>query len=453
MSKTIKIKKGLDICLKGAPLQQTIDATSIEDYAVKPTDFIGMTPKLMVKEGDAVKAGTPLMYDKQNEGIRVSSPVSGTVKAIVRGEKRAILAVIITSDGKHESEQFTATDPTKLGKEEIINVLRNAGVLSLLRQRPFGTAANPDALPKAIFVSGFDSAPLAVDYEYMLQGRDADLQCGFTALSRIAKVHLSLNPTKNSAKWESLKNVEIHHFEGKHPAGLVGTQIAMIDPINKGEIVWTINIQDVATLGHLFATGEYCPVKMIALAGPVVNNPQYYKVYAGAQLCKATQTVTASNVRFISGNVLSGSTIAKDGFLGYYDNQVSVLEEGNKYDFMGWLMPGLKKYSASHTFLSGFFSGCKCGKKFLEGREINTGLHGSVRPLVVTGQYEKVMPLNIYPMQLIKACIIGDIDLMENLGIYEVEPEDFALCEFVDTSKTEIQTIIREGLEKIRKDS
>lgn len=453
MSKTIKIKKGLDICLKGAAQQTVVDATSIEDYAVKPTDFIGMTPKLMVKEGDAVKAGSPLLHDKQNEEVILSSPVSGTVKAIVRGEKRAIQAVVIASDGKHESVAFAAADPSKLGKEEVVNLLRSAGALSMLRQRPFGTAADPKAQPKAIFVSGFDSAPLAVDYEFMLQGKDEDLQNGFTALSRIAKVHLSLDTQRNSARWEGMKNVELHHFEGKHPAGLVGTQIAKIDPINKGEVVWTINIQDVAIIGRLVAKGEYRPEKMVALAGPVVEDPKYYKIFAGAQLNEVTKSVKAENVRFISGNVLSGTKVEKDGFMGYYDSEISVLEEGNKYDFMGWLMPGLKKYSASHTFLSGFFSGCKCGKKFLEGREVNTGLHGSVRPLVVTGQYEKVMPLDIYPMQLIKACIVGDIDLMENLGIYEVEPEDFALCEFVDTSKTEIQAIIREGLEKIRKDS
>lgn len=453
MSKTIKIKKGLDICLKGSPLQKMADATSIEEYAVKPTDFVGMTPKLMVKEGDAVKAGSPLMHDKQNEGIVLSSPVSGTVKAVVRGEKRAIMAVVIASDGKHESEQFTVAEPAKLGKEEVINELRAAGALSLLRQRPFGTVANPEVMPKAIFVSGFDSAPLGVDYDYMLQGREDDLQFGMTALSRIAKVYLGLKPSQKEGKLAQLRNVEVNYFEGKHPAGLVGTQIAKLDPINKGEVVWTINIQDVAILGHIFAAGEYRPLKMVALAGPVVENPQYFQVYAGARMSEVTKNVKAENVRFVSGNVLSGAKIEKDGFIGYYDCEVSVLEEGNKYDFMGWLMPGFKKYSASRTFLSGFFKGCKCGKKFLEGREVNTGLHGSVRPLVVTGQYEEVMPLDIYPMQLIKACIVGDIDLMENLGIYEVEPEDFALCEFVDTSKTEIQAIIREGLEKIRKDS
>lgn len=453
MSKTIKIKKGLDICLKGAPLQKVTDATSIEDYAVKPTDFVGMTPKLMVKEGDAVKAGTPLIHDKKNERILLSSPVSGTVKAVVRGEKRALMAVVVASDGKHESEQFSVADPAKLGKEEVINELCAAGALSLMRQRPFGTAADPEVQPKAIFVSGFDSAPLAVDYDYMLQGRESDLQCGFTALSRIAKVYLGLKPAQNAGVLSGMKNVEINYFEGKHPAGLIGTQIAMTDPINKGEAVWTLNIQDVAIIGHLFAAGEYRPLKMGALAGPVVEDPQYYQVYAGAQLSQISQSVKHDNVRFISGNVLSGTTVEKDGFLGYYDSEVSVLEEGNKYDFMGWLLPGFKKYSAGRTFLSGFFNGCSCGRKFLEGREVNTGLHGSVRPLVVTGQYEKVMPLDIYPMQLIKACIVGDIDLMENLGIYEVEPEDFALCEFVDTSKTEIQTIIREGLEKIRKDS
>lgn len=451
MSKTIRIKKGLDLCIKGSAQLQTADATSIQDYAVKPTDFIGVTPKLLVKEGDAVKAGSPLFYDKNNDAIRFCSPVSGTVKAVVRGEKRVLLAVVVASDGNHTSETF---DVAKLGREEIINTMLASGVWTLLRQRPYGIVADPKAKAKAIFVSAFDSNPLAPDYDYMLAGREADFQKGLDVLAKIAKVHLSYNPQMNkSSMFTAAKNVELHQFEGKHPAGLVGTQIAMIDPINKGEAVWTVNAQDVAIIGHLFATGEYRPEKLVALAGPVVDDPKYYKIFAGANLLSITSAVTTNNVRFISGSVLSGSKIEKDGFIGYYDSYVSVIEEGNKYDFMGWLLPGIKKYSFSHTFLSGFFSHCGCNKKFLESREMNTGLHGSVRPLVVTGEFEKVMPLDIYPMQLIKAAIIGDIDLMESLGIYEVEPEDFALCEFVDTSKTEIQTVIRQGLELIRNNS
>lgn len=451
MSKTIRIKKGLDLCLKGAAQLQTVDSTSIQDYAIKPTDFIGVTPKLLVKEGDTVKAGTPLFYDKNNEAIRFCSPVSGTVKAVVRGEKRKLLAVVVTSDGTHTSESF---DTSKLGREEIINTMLASGAWTLLRQRPYGIVADPAAKAKGIFISAFDSNTLAPDYDYVLKGREADFQKGLDILSKLAKVHLSYNPQLNkSSMFTAAKNVELHQFEGKHPAGLVGTQIAMIDPINKGEAVWTINVQDVAVIGHLFATGEYRPEKLIALAGPVVSDPKYFKIFAGANLQTVTSAVTTDNVRFISGSVLSGTQIEKDGFIGHYDSYVSVIEEGNKYDFMGWLLPGFKKYSVSRTFLSGFFARCASNGKSVNCREVNTGLHGSVRPHVVTGEFERVMPLDIYPMQLIKACIIGDIDLMENLGIYEVEPEDFALCEFVDTSKTEIQTVIREGLELIRNNS
>lgn len=451
MSKTIRIKKGLDICIKGSAQKQTIDATSIQDYAIKPTDFIGVTPKLLVKEGDAVKAGTPLFYNKSNERVRFCSPVSGTVKAVVRGERRAILAVVVASDGNHTSETF---DTTQLGREEIINTMLASGAWTLLKQRPYGIVADPDATPKGIFVSAFDSNPLAPDYDYMLKGREADFQKGLDVLSKLAKVHLSYNPQINtSSLFTAARNVELHQFEGKHPAGLVGTQIAMISPINKGETVWTVNAQDVAIIGHLFAAGEYRPEKLVALAGPVVDNPAYYKVFAGANLQTITGAVSAANVRFISGSVLSGTTIQNDGYLCHYDSIISVLEEGNKYDFMGWLLPGMKKYSVSRTFLSGFFSRCSCSKKYLEGREMNTGLHGSVRPQVVTGEFERVMPMDIYPMQLYKAALIGDIDLMESLGIYEVEPEDFALCEFVDTSKNEIQAAIRQGLELIRNNS
>ena len=275
MSKTIRIKKGLDIQLKGSAQEVVVDATSIQDYAVKPTDFIGVTPKMLVKEGEEVKAGTALFYSKGNEAIRFSSPVSGTVKAIVRGAKRAILAVEVTSDGNHTSEAFTAADPMKLVREEIINTLLASGAWTMLKQRPYGIVAEPTAQPKGIFVSAFDTNPLAPSYDFMLKGREEDFQCGLNALSKMAKMHLSYNPEMNkSSMFSGAKNVELHQFVGKHPAGLVGTQISMISPINKGETVWTINAQDVATIGHLFAKGEYRPEKMVAVAGPVVEKPQ-----------------------------------------------------------------------------------------------------------------------------------------------------------------------------------
>jgi Na+-transporting NADH:ubiquinone oxidoreductase subunit A len=349
-------------------------------------------------------------------------------------------------------ESFEAANPLQLSKQDIIDKMLKSGTWTLLRQRPFATIADPATDPKAIFISGFDTAPLAPDYDLLLHGRGEVFQAGLDALSKLTrgKVHLSINPKINhTGVYTNSKNVEIHQFEGKHPTGNVGIQINHIDPINKGDIVWVVNPQDVATIGTLFTEGIYRPEKIIALCGSSVRKPQYHRVYAGACISSLVESqVEDQNVRYISGNVLTGTKIAKDGFLGAFDNQITVIPEGDKYEFMGWLTPGLSKFSFSHTFLSGFANNFGSKKEY----DIDTNMHGERRAYVVTGEYEKVLPMNIYPMQLIKACVIGDIDEMEALGIYEVEPEDFALCEFIDTSKTEIQTIIREGLESIRRE-
>ena len=430
------------------------DARSITTYAVKPTDFVGLTPRLVVEEGDAVNAGDALFVDKSDERIRFTSPVSGQVKAIVRGEKRKLLEVVVEADFKSATTQINADD--------IKAAMLQCGLWTQLRQRPFGTIANPDDKPKAIFVSAFDSAPLAPDYDFALQGKETFFAKGLEALSKLTngEVHICFRPNQKLAEQFSIINsqLSIHFVNGPHPAGNIGTQIAHIDPINKGEVVWTMNLQDVAVLGELVSTGVYNPEKIIAVAGPSIKNPHYYRVKAGACLTEITKSLLYNNDysktdthdaakanRIISGDVLSGTQIAADGFLGAYDDLVSILPEGDYYDFMGWLMPGFKKFSFSRTFLSGFLP------KFLKWK-FDTNTHGDERPLVFTGNFEQVFPFDIYPTQLIKACIIGDIELMENLGIYEVEPEDFALCEFIDTSKTDIQSIIREALEKLRKE-
>ena len=453
-SDTITIRKGLDLPIGGAAEMLLTDARSITTYAVKPTDFVGLTPRLVVEEGDAVNAGDALFVDKSDERIRFTSPVSGQVKAIVRGEKRKLLEVVVEADFKSATTQINADD--------IKAAMLQCGLWTQLRQRPFGTVANPDDKPKAIFVSAFDSAPLAPDYDFALQGKETFFAKGLEALSKLTngEVHICFRPNQKLAEQFSIINsqLSIHFVNGPHPAGNIGTQIAHIDPINKGEVVWTMNLQDVAVLGELVSTGVYNPEKIIAVAGPSIKNPHYYRVKAGACLTEITKSLLYNNDysktdthdaakanRIISGDVLSGTQIAADGFLGAYDDLVSILPEGDYYDFMGWLMPGFKKFSFSRTFLSGFLP------KFLKWK-FDTNTHGDERPLVFTGNFEQVFPFDIYPTQLIKACIIGDIELMENLGIYEVEPEDFALCEFIDTSKTDIQSIIREALEKLRKE-
>lgn len=446
--KVIKNKKGLDIPIPGTAERVLTELPVEGEYAVKPTDFVGVTPRLTVSEGDIVKAGTPLFVDKHNEAARFVSPVNGTVKAIVRGDKRALLSVVVEASTSSPTASQTQTDSQS--REAIVDTMVETGLWTLLRQRPFGIVPQRESKPKAVFISAFDSSPLPVDIPFMLEGHNEDFQQGIDILRQLAgKVHISLRSAVSKTHLETIKNADLHYFEGSHPAGLVGTQIACIDPINKGETVWTVNAQDVATIGHLFRTGEYRPERVVALCGPCVDKPQYYHVLSGTKIDAIATFPQANHQRIICGDVLSGTTIAADGYLCASCDKVSILPEGDYYDFMGWLRPNFKKYSFSRTFLSGIISKFRFqNTKF----DFDTGKHGSVRPLFVTGEFEKLTPLDIYPMQLIKACIVGDIELMENLGIYEVEPEDLALCEFADTSKTEIQAIIRAGLEKIRKE-
>ena len=470
-SNTITIRKGLDLPISGAAELRLTDARSIATYAVKPTDFVGLTPRLLVEEGGAVMVGDALFCDKNDERIRFTSPVSGKVKAIVRGEKRKLMAVVVETDFK--SSPTIALPQTA---EEIKAVMLQCGLWTMMRQRPFGTVANPDDTPKAIFVSAFNSSPLAPDYDFVMQGREEAFKKGLNALTQLTEgmVHVCFRPYQKLAEQLSTLNSQLstHFVNGPHPTGNIGTQIAHIDPINKGEVVWTMNIQDVAVLGELVATGIYNPEKVIAVAGPNIKNPHYYRVKAGVCLSEITKAQllntgfpkmdtndAAKENRVISGDILSGTQIPADGFLSAYDDLVSILPEGDYYDFMGWLMPGLRKFSFSRTFLSGFMPKSTFKPmgislpRFENLWKFDTNTHGDERPLVFTGNFERVFPFDIYPTQLIKACVVGDIDLMENLGIYEVEPEDFALCEFIDTSKTDLQAIIREALEKLRKEA
>ena len=485
MPETINIRKGLDIPISGSAELRLTDARSLTTYAVKPTDFVGLTPRLLVEEGDTVHTGDTLFVDKHDERIRFTSPVSGKVKSIVRGEKRKILEVVVEADFKPEAlrgsdYKSSPTSPLQTA-DEIKEAMLRWGLWPMLRQRPFGIIANPDDKPKAIFVSAFSSAPLAPNYDFVMQGKEEALKKGLEALTKLTEgmVHVCFRPGQKLASLDCFvprndakRRIEIHHVKGPHPSGNIGTQIVHIDPINKGEVVWTMNVQDVAALGELISTGVYNPEKVIAVAGPNIRNPHYYRVKSGACLAeivkgqllnndfpKMDDPDVAKENRIISGDILSGTQIATDGFLGAYDDLVSILPEGDYYDFMGWLMPGFKKFSFSRTFLSGFMPKSTFKPlgielpRFESLWKYDTNTHGDERPLVFTGNFERVFPFDIYPTQLIKACIVGDIELMENLGIYEVEPEDFALCEFIDTSKTDIQAIVREALEKLRKEA
>ena len=439
MSKTIKLCKGLDIKLQGAAEKKTTVLGLASTYAVSPLDFEGIVPKMLVKVGDAVKAGTPLFFNKNNASVVFTSPVSGTVAAVVRGEKRRILAVEIAADSTIAYEEFGALDVKTATRDQIVELLLKSGLWTLLVQRPYGIIANPADMPKSIFVSAFDSAPLAPDYGYTLADDKQALQKGFEVLARLTegKVHLGYN-AKDAAP--AFAGVELHAFQGKHPAGNVGVQIHHIDPINKGEKVWTVGYADVAIIGRLFLTGKVDMTRTIAVTGAEVSAPAYVKVIAGAKLDSILNGNVAADAhaRYISGNVLTGRNVGKDGYLGYYANQITVIPEGDNYELLGWAMPRFSKFSVSRAYFSWLFPNRKYN--------LDTNLNGEERAFVVTGLYEKYLPMDVYPMHLLKAIMAADLDKMEALGIYEVVEEDFALCEFVDPSKTEMQQIIRNGI-------
>lgn len=444
MSKQIRIKKGLDLKLAGAA-EKISKPLNLKNYALKPTDFHGLFPKLLVRVGDKVKAGTPVFFDKYRDNIIFTSPVSGTITDVIRGEKRKMMEIRIEADGSDSYESFTQADPKSLKKEEVVEQLLKSGVWPLIRQRPYNVIANPEEKPKAIFVTGFDSAPLAADVDFLLQGKEKEIQTGLDALNMLsdAKVHLNLGPNTKAPALVGAKGVEINNISGPHPAGNVGIQIHHIDPINKGDIVWTMNVADVITIGSLFLTGKYNPEKVVALAGSEIEKPQYYVTKAGAEVAGILDgQLKQDNVRIISGNVLTGTKVEKSGYLSYYHHAITVIPEGNQYSFFGWLIPSPKIYS----FYRSAFSWLTPNKSY----SLNTNLNGGERAFVFTGALEKVFPMDIYPIQLMKSIMVDDIDQMEQLGIYEVDEEDYALCEYISTSKIDMQILIRKGLDMMR---
>lgn len=449
MSHDIRIKKGLDIKLKGTAERNLSDLPRTEVYAIKPTDFHGIVPKLSVKVGDKVQAGDILFYSKTNEKVKFAAPVSGLIRDITRGAKRRILDIRITADKEDSYKDFGKKDPKDLNKEELVNHLSEAGCLPYLIQRPYDIIADPSDTPKAIFISSFSTAPLATDEVFALQGQETAFQTGINALKKLTdgKVHLSVDG-KQTSFFNQIEGVEIHQVFGKHPAGNVGVQIAKIDPINQGERVWVIKPQDVALIGRLFLTGHYDATRIIAFAGSEVENPRYIKTKQGVrieELYNKCIESSAQEMRIINGDVLSGKWVRKNNFLGFYNTLISVIPEGNYYTFFGW-MPFTQNriFSMSRTF----FSWLTPNKEYT----LDTNMNGEDRAMVMTGEMEKVFPMDIYPMQLLKATLVSDIEKMEKLGIYEVAPEDFALIDYTSSSKVEAQAIIREGLDLMIKE-
>lgn len=447
MSKIYKLKKGLTIPLKGEAEKITQQLALPKTVAIKPTDFHGLVPKLVVKEGDKVLAGDALFVDKFKPEVQFTSPVSGSVLSIVRGDKRKLLEVVVSTQESIEYKKFTVPAIESASAEEIIHLLLEAGLWPFIKQRPFNEVADPQVRPKAIFVSGFDTAPLAPDYPFIIsEHKDAFAQ-GMSVLTRLTegKVHLNIfNEQRALQPYDTCcNNVQKNYFSGQHPVGNVGIQIHHLDPINKGEVVWTLNPQDVIFIGRFFATGEVRLQKTVAITGNVAA-PKYVKTIVGVQIENCLTASLPKNQRIISGNVLTGTAVGLQGYLGFFDSQITIIPEGDTPQFMGWLAPNFEKFSLSRSF----FSWLQKSKKF----NLNTNLNGGERAFVFTGVYEKVLPMDVYPMQLLKAIIINDVDQMEQLGIYEIVEEDFALCEFVCPSKIEIQSLIREGLDIIKKE-
>ena len=444
MSNDIRIRKGLDISLLGSAEKQTKELPLSSLYCLKPSDFHLVIPKLVAREGAVVKAGDTIFYDKRDERVLFPSPVSGTITEIVRGERRKILEIRITPDNVQSFQDFGKKNVVDLSAEQIKAHLLQSGCWPFIKQRPYDVIANPDGQPKAIFVSACKTNPLAPDYDYVLKGKEQALQTALTALSKLTtgKVHVSVFKDSSLSPFRNLKDIEIHNVSGPHPAGNVSTQIAHISPINKGEVVWVVTPQDLVVIGELFLTGKLNLTRIVALTGSQVENPHYVTAIAGAQISGVVgaQVKDATNTRIISGDVLTGHKVDEKGFLGYYDDQITAIPEGNDYDLFGWAKPISNKVSLTRALT---FSWLNPKKKY----NLNTNTNGEHRAFVVTGMYEEVFPLDIYPMQLLKACLYKDLDELENLGAYEVAPEDFALTEFVCVSKQPHQQIIREGLD------
>ncbi|WP_304156133.1 Na(+)-translocating NADH-quinone reductase subunit A [Mesonia mobilis] len=440
MSKDIKVKKGLNLRFKGEAEQKLVEAPRSKTFAIKPPDFHAVVPKLVLKEGAKVQAGEVIFFSKYNEAVKFSSPVSGTIVEVVRGAKRRVLEIVIEADAVNSYKEYGTMSAESSDAEAVKTRIFESGCGAFIKQRPYDIVANPEDAPKAIYISAYNTAPLAADPEFILQDQKAEFQEGIKALKKLTagKVYLAVN--KKSSNLKDIQDVEILNVSGPHPAGNVGVHVHETEPINGGDRVWTVGPEDVAIIGRLFLTGKFDAKRTIAVVGADAKDKKYFRTLLGTNVSALVGEVNESASRIISGDMLTGLRLTNNQFVGFYDNTVTVIPEGNNYRMFGWLPFTYNNiHSMSKTSLSWMFS----NKKY----DVNTNLNGEERALVVTGEMEEVMPLDVYPMQLLKACMTGDVEKMENLGIYEVIPEDFALVDYVNTSKIEAQEIIRLGLD------
>jgi Na+-transporting NADH:ubiquinone oxidoreductase subunit A len=447
MASVIKLRKGLNINLAGQPQQKVVSVKEDEHYVLVPDDFTGVTPKVVVKAGESVQAGQPLMTDKFHPEIKFVSPVSGTIEAVNRGERRKVLSIVVKKEGDQQVAQLPKVAATA-SAEEVKAAWLSAGVWPYIKQRPYNVVANPEVSPRDIFVTAFDSAPLAPDFAFVVKGEEEALQAGISALAKLTKGKVYVG-AKAGANLQ-LKDCVVTEFDGPHPAGNVGVQINHVKPINKGEIVWTVSAYDLIIMGRALQ-GRLDLTRTITIAGSEVVAPAYAKVLPGTSI----EAIVAGKIkgaeytrRYIAGNVLTGTNAGREGTLGFYDNTVTVIPDGGETaELFGWATPGANRYSTSFSCLSALTNLFSHKEWTLDAR-----LKGGRRALIVSGEWEKVFPMDIYPEHLYKAVLAFDIDKMEALGIYEVAPEDFALCEFVDASKTEVQQTIADGLARLKKE-
>lgn len=447
MANVIKLRKGLDVNLKGKAAKEQFQVKKPGVYALMPDDFTGVKPKVVVKENDVVKVGDALFVDKNHPEVKFVSPVSGKVTMVERGDRRKVLSVRVEADAEQQYVDFGKKSVAQMTADQVKETLLEAGLFAFLKQRPYDVVPDPAVAPKAIFVSGFNSMPLAADFEYVLQGREADFQAGLDVLAKMAKTYLGVSAKQSATALTAAKNVTVNVFDGPAPAGNVGVQVNHVDPVNKGETVWTLGAEEVIFVGHLFNTGKLDFTRVIAFAGSEVKKPAYCQMTVGQQLSTLVENRVAEGrtLRIVNGNVMTGVKTTKDGFLAAHATEVNVIPEGDDvHEMLGWIMPRFNDYSNSRAYCS-WLSGKK--EYALDAR-----VKGGERHMIMSGEYDRVFPMDIFPEQLVKAIITGDIDRMEALGIYEVAPEDFALCEFVDSSKLEVQRIVREGLDMLRKE-
>lgn len=447
MAKVIKLRKGLNINLKGKAEAKVVAIDASEVYGLVPDAFVGVKPKLVAKEGDVVKAGDALFVDKLHPEVKFVSPVSGKVTSVERGDRRKILSVQVTADKQQVYADFGKKNVSSLSGEQVKVALLEAGLFAFFLQRPYAVTANPADTPKAIFVSTFSDMPLAADFEVAVKGNEADFQTGVDALAKIAKVYLGVKPSASSVL-SNAKNAEVTVFEGKCPAGNVGVQINNVSPVNKGEVVWTLGAEEVIFIGRLFNTGKVDFTRTIAVAGSEIKSPAYVKALVGQQISSIVKgnIATDKKVRLIDGNPLTGLKVNETAFLGAHSTEITAIAEGDEADeAFGWIMPRFNQFSTSRTYCSWLMG----NKEY----SLDARIKGGERHMIMSGEYDSVFPMDIYPEQLVKSIIAGDIEKMEALGIYEVAPEDFAVCEFVDSSKLELQRIVREGLDMLRKEN